>query len=72
MRFWKVGLAAILVLAILGAYVSLRPIRYEHRGLKYVEQRNGLTCSYFPHDNWEQWPLTCMSTDRARNMHGRE
>jgi len=72
MRFWKVGLAAILVLAILGAYVSLRPIRYEHRGLKYVEQRNGLTCSYFPHDNWEQMPLICQDTAHVRQNNGRE
>jgi len=72
MKFLKVGLVVILVLVVLGVYVSLKPVRYEHRGLKFVEHRSGQTCSYFPHDNWEQWPLTCMSTDRARNMHGRE
>ena len=72
MKFLKAGLVVILVLAIFGIYVSLKPVRYEHRGLKYVEHRDGLTCSYFPHDNWEQMPLICQDTTHVRQNNGRE
>jgi len=72
MKFLKAGLVVIVVLVVLGVYVSLRPVRYEHRGLKYVEQRNGLTCSYSPHDNWEYLPLICRDTALVRRENGRE
>ena len=65
-------LVAATVTLVVGPYIHFRPVRYEHRGLKYVEYRNGHTCSYFPYDNWEQLPLICGDTAVVRKMNGRQ
>lgn len=68
----KMALAIACTLLVIGIYLYLRPVRYEYRGLKYVERRDGRTCSYFPHDNWEQLPLICDDTAAVRKRHGRQ
>lgn len=68
--------AGVMLLAFSANYALTYKKEFPARqgGLTHVEYyrgpRAGQTCSFFPHDNWNQFPLICIDTKAAVEAFG--